>query len=80
MNYIKKWLLDIFSEDDNATICVAKCLAVLAVLAFVGYAAYGLIHGDHFSLSDFGSGLMTVLLGSSGVIAGKQLTQKTPPP
>lgn len=79
MNYIKKWILDIFSEDDNETVCVAKVLAVLAFIAFLAYAGWGLFKGDHFVLNDFGNGLMTVLLGSGGVIAGKQITQKNPP-
>jgi hypothetical protein len=72
---IKQWIKDAFTEDDGNAICVAKCLAVLAVFSFIGYAAVGLWHG-HFSLSEFGDGLMTVLLGSGGVIAGKQITQK----
>lgn len=79
MNKIKKWVLDIFSEDDNLTVCVAKVLAVLAVLSFIGYALYGLVAHDHFSLSEFGTGLMTVLGGSGGIIAAKQATQKTLP-
>lgn len=75
MGRIKVWLKQILTEDDNATLCVAKILAVLAVFSFFGYAAYGL-YKDHFALSEFASGLMQVLLGSGGVILGKQLTQQ----
>ncbi len=64
-----------FTEDDGNAVCVAKVLAVLSVFAFIAYAGVGLWH-DHFALSDFGNGLMTVLIGSGGVIAGKQITQK----
>lgn len=78
MGHIKKWLQDIFSEDDGMAICVAKVLAVISVLAFIAYAAYGLIAHDHFSISEFGTGLMTVLGGSGGIIAAKQATQKSP--
>lgn len=80
MNRIRKWLLDIFSEDDNMTVCVAKVLAVLSIFAFIGYAIYGLVAHDHFTLAEFGTGLMTVLGGSGAIIGAKQATQKTPPP
>lgn len=77
MEHISKWIKDIFSEDDGLSICVAKVLAVVANFAFIGYAAYGLFAHDHFSLSEFGTGLMTVLGGSGGIIAAKQITQKS---
>jgi hypothetical protein len=76
--HISKWTKDIFSEDDGMSVCVAKVLAVISVLAFIAYAVYGLIAHDHFSISEFGTGLMTVLGGSGGIIAAKQVTQKSP--
>jgi hypothetical protein len=76
MDKIKAFLLKVFNEDNGEAICVAKILAVMAVFSFIGYAVYGLIHGDHFALDSFGNGLMTVLLGSGGVIAGKNITTK----
>lgn len=77
MDKIKQWVKDIFSEDNGEAVCVAKVLAVLSVFAFIGYAIYGLIAKDHFALNEFASGLMNVLLGGGGVIAGKQFTQKS---
>jgi hypothetical protein len=56
-------------------VCVAKVLAVLDVFALIGYALIDLWH-DHFALSDFGNRLRTVLLGSAGLVASKQMTQK----
>lgn len=79
MKHIAKWLQDIFSEDDGMAICVAKVLAVIAVLSYIIYAAYGLLKHDHFDISGFASGLMQVLGGSGGIIAAKQFTQKTIP-
>jgi hypothetical protein len=76
MDKLKTWIKQALTEDDNATICVAKVLAVISFFTFIGYAVYGLIHGDHHALNEFGNGLMTVLLGSGGLIAGKQLSQK----
>lgn len=73
-------LTQIFTEDDGVSVCVAKVLAVGAVVAYVCYAGYGLLHSDHFALGEFGNGLMTVLLGGSGIIAGKQFTQQKDKP
>jgi hypothetical protein len=75
MEKIAQWLKEALTEDDNSTICVAKVMAVLAFLSFLGYSIYGLWK-DHFALVDFANGIMQVLLGSAGVIAGKQITQK----
>lgn len=75
MNRIKQWVKDIFSEDDGEAVCVAKVLAVISVISFIGYGLFGLMH-DHFALNEFANGMMQVLLGSGGVIAGKQFTQQ----
>ena len=72
---IRRLLKNILTEDDNLTYCVAKVMALIAFVSFIGYAVVGLFH-DHFSLAEFGNGLMTVLLGSGGVILGKQVSQK----
>jgi hypothetical protein len=76
MDKIKTFLIKLFNEDNGEAICIAKILAVLSVFSFIGYAVYGLLRGDHFALNDFGNGLMTVLLGSGGVIAGKNITTR----
>ncbi len=70
-----QWLRDIFSEPDGEAVCVAKVMAVFAFLSFLGYSGYGLFH-DHFAMSDFASGLMQVMLGSAGVIAGKNFSER----
>lgn len=75
MNKIKQWLQDIFSEPDGQAICIAKVMAVIAFISFLAYSGYGLTC-DHFAIQEFGSGLLQVLLGSAGVIAGKNLSEK----
>lgn len=72
---IKGWLKDIFT-DDKEDVCIARTMAVLSFLAFLAYAIYGLMVKDHYALADFASGTMQVLLGSAGIIAGKNLTEK----
>jgi hypothetical protein len=72
---IGKWIKDIFSEPDGEAVCIAKVMAVLAILSFLGYAGWGLFH-DHFAIQEFANGIMQVLLGSAGVIAGKNFSEK----
>ena len=52
MNKIKQWIKDIFSEDDGEAVCVAKVLAVIAVLSFIGYGCFGL-YKDHFDVAGY---------------------------
>jgi hypothetical protein len=75
MDRIKQWISDVLKETGNNTVCIARVMAIIAFVSFLGYAVFGLVH-EHFALNDFGNGLMTVLLGSGGVLAGKNLTQK----
>lgn len=70
-----KWVHDILSEPDGEAICVAKVLAVIGFLSFLGYAVWGLIH-DHFAIQEFANGLLQVLMGCAGVIMGKNFSEK----
>jgi hypothetical protein len=72
---VRQWIKDIFSEPDGQAVCVAKVMAVIAFLSFLGYAGFGLFH-DHFAITDFANGLLQVMLGSAGVIAGKNLSER----
>ena len=72
---MRQWIKDIFSEPDGQAVCVAKVMAVVAFLSFLVYAGYGLRH-DHFSITDFANGLLQVLLGSGGIIAGKNFSER----
>lgn len=72
---MRQWIRDIFSEPDGQAVCVAKVMAVIAFLSFLGYSGYGLFH-DHFSITDFANGILQVLLGSAGVIAGKNFSER----
>ena len=72
---VRQWLKDIFSEPDGQAVCVAKVMAVMAFLSYLSYSTWGLIH-DHFILGEFANGLLQVLLGSAGVIAGKNFSER----
>jgi len=70
-----KWLHEILSEPDGEAVCVAKVMAVIAFLSFLAYSGYGLFEG-HFAMQEFGNGILQVLLGCGGVIAGKNYSEK----
>ncbi len=72
---VKQWIKDIFSEPDGQAVCVAKVLAVVAFFSYLGYAGFGLFH-QHFAISEFANGLLQVLLGSGGIIAGKNFSER----
>jgi hypothetical protein len=72
---IGKWIKDIFSEPDGEAICIAKVMAIIAFFSYLGYSGWGLLH-DHFAINEFANGILQVLLGSAGVIAGKNFSEK----
>ncbi len=72
---MKKMIQTLLCEDNGDQICIAKIMALVAFVSFLGYATYGIYQG-HFALGDFATGMMQVLFGSAGVIAGKNLTTK----
>lgn len=75
MDAIKKFLTNILKEAGTDKFCIARVLAVVSFVAFLAYAGVGL-YRDHFALQEFSSGLMQVLLGSGGVLAGKAFADK----
>lgn len=72
---MKAFLMKIFGEDNGSDICIAKIMACVAFLTFLGYALWGL-HLGHYQISDFGNSLMQVLVGCAAVIAGKNITTR----
>jgi hypothetical protein len=74
---MKAFLLKLFGEDNGSDVCIAKLMAALAFLAFLAYAIWGL-HLGHFAVTEFGTGLMQVLGGSAAIVAGKNITTRTP--
>lgn len=73
---MKKFLNDLFTEDDGTSWCFAKVTSFIAVVSFLGNTTYSIYSGHAPNLEQFGTGLMQVLIGCSAIIAGKQITQK----
>jgi hypothetical protein len=72
---VKEIVKKLLCEDNGDQLCIAKIMAVIAFISFLGYAAFGLIKGN-FALDGFANGVMQVLLGAGGVIAGKNISTK----
>jgi hypothetical protein len=75
MDRIKQWISDVLKESGSDTVCIARVMAIITFVSFLGYAAFGL-YKDHFDLSNFANGVMQVLLGCGGVIGIKNATSK----
>jgi hypothetical protein len=76
---IKTFFKQLMTEDDNQTFCIAKLMAVVAFLSFMGYAGYGLYLNKTPDLNAYANGLMITLTGCGAIIAAKQFTQKDKP-
>lgn len=64
---------------EKSPYCIARVMSLIAFVSYLGYAIYGLVVKDHYALSDFANGMMQVLFGSAGIMAGKNLTQRYVP-
>jgi hypothetical protein len=73
---MKKFITDLFTEDDGTSWCLAKVTSFIAVMSFLGNASYSIYAGYPPNLHDFGMGLMEVLTGCGVLIFGKQATQQ----
>lgn len=77
MDKVKAFLAKIFTEDNGADICIAKIMAVIAFVAYLGYAIYGLVMKDHYAIGEFANGLLQVMGGSAAVVGAKNVTTKS---
>jgi hypothetical protein len=59
----------------DSPLCVARIMATISFVSYLGYAVAGLYKGD-FDIHGFADGLMMVLAGSAALITGKQATDK----
>jgi hypothetical protein len=74
---IKKFISNLLKEaGENSPYCIARVMSIIAFVSFLAYAIFALVVKDKFDVSGFANGLMQVLLGCGGIIAGKNLTQK----
>lgn len=75
---IKGFFLDILTEDNNHTFCLARSCTLLACLTFCAISILHVVKGMPVNLSDFGVGFGALLGGGGVLIGGKAATQKEP--
>jgi hypothetical protein len=73
---MKRFFLDLFTEDDNRTWCIARVSSFLAILSFIGLGIAHVITNHAFQPSEYGMGMGTLLGGAGVLIGGKAATQK----
>ena len=72
-----KFLKDLITEDDGESYCIARVLLLASFISFVGFSGYEVYNTKAFRMTDFGTGIMTILTGGAAVIGAKQITTKT---
>ena len=76
MNGIKRFFIDLFTEDDNRTWCIARVSSFIALLSFVGLGITHVVVNHAFQPSEYGVGIGSLLGGAGVLIGGKAATQK----
>jgi hypothetical protein len=76
MNEIKRFILDLFTEDDNQTWCIARVSAFTALVSFIGMGIAHVVMNHQFQPSEYGVGIGSLLGGAGVLIGGKAATQK----
>jgi hypothetical protein len=67
---IRQFLLDIFTEPNNNTVCVLRVAGIGGIVFALGAQAYSLIvHGTPFNIESFAIGY-GALIGTLGVALG----------
>jgi len=73
---IKQFFLDILTEDDNKTFCLARSCTLMASITFCAVGFLHIFKGLPVNFSDFGIGFGALLGGGGVLIGGKAATQK----
>jgi len=76
MTEFKRFFIDLFTEDDNNTWCIARVSAFISVVSFIALGIAHVIINHQFQPSEFGVGIGSLLGGAGVMIGGKAATQK----
>jgi hypothetical protein len=76
MTEFKRFIVDLFTEDDNNTWCIARVSAFISVISFIGLGIAHVIINHQFQPSEYGVGIGSLLGGAGVLIGGKAATQK----
>ena len=67
------FLPDLFCGPKNIAWDWARIASALTLIGYFALAGYKVFAGQEYSLNDFASGAMQILLGSAGIIGAKDL-------
>lgn len=73
---MNRFLVDLFTEDDNRTWCIARVSSFIALMSFIALGVVHAIYNHSFQASEYGIGIGSVLGGAGILIGGKASTQK----
>jgi F0F1-type ATP synthase assembly protein I len=73
---MKRLIVDLFTEDDNRTWCIARVSSFIALISFIALGAVHVLTNHMFQPSEYGMGMGTLLGGAGVLIGGKAATQK----
>lgn len=68
-----KIINDCLTENDSTTFCLARISFAIAMVSFIGYAAYSLYVNKTCNLSEFATGITTILASGGASIALKSI-------
>lgn len=69
------FLADLFCGIDNSHWDWARIASALTLIGYFALAGYKIYAGQEYTLNDFASGAMQILLGSAGIIGAKDLAK-----
>ncbi len=74
---IKKIITNLLKEHgiEANPVCIARVIALVSFVSYLGYAVYGLMNG-HYDITGYGDGLMATLTGSGAIILGKTIADR----
>ena len=73
---MNRFIVDLFTEDDDRTWCIARVSSFLALASFIVLGVVHTIYNHTFQASEYGIGIGSVLGGAGVLIGGKAATQK----
>jgi hypothetical protein len=68
-----KIIKDCMTENDNQTFCMARVAFAIALFSFIGYASYSLYVNKTCNLTEFATGITTILASGGASIALKSI-------
>ena len=73
---MRKFWVDIFTEDDGKTYCAARLCAISCVVAFIVTTIIHVVNKNPVAFLELGGGFGALLGGAGAFVGAKAATQK----